>query len=303
MEMDLQSPAPANGSGGFIMDGTTEGFAVDVVQASMDGPVLVDFWADWCGPCKQLTPVLEKVVTQAAGAIKLVKINADQNQQLAQHMRVQSLPTVMAFKNGQAVDGFMGALPESEVKKFIEKQIGGGMAPSPVEQMLEQADATLEAGDAEMASQMYQQILQAEETNPLAFAGLIRALVALGDLDSAKQVGEAAPADAKSPELDSAKAALELALQAADAGDTAELEAAITANPKDHQARFDLSAALMAKGDQEGAMTQLLESIAIDRTWNEEAARKQLLTLFEAFGPTHELTLSGRRRLSSILFS
>jgi len=303
MEMDLQSPAPANGGGNFIIDGTTENFAADVVHASMDGPVLVDFWADWCGPCKQLTPVLEKVVTQAAGAIKLVKINADQNQQLAQQLRVQSLPTVMAFKNGQAVDGFMGALPESEVKKFIEKQIGGGVAPSPVEQMLEQAAATLEAGEAEMASQMYQQILQAEDTNPLAFAGLIRALVALGDLESAKQVGEAAPTDAKSAELDSAKAALELALQAADAGDTGELEAAIAANPKDHQARFDLSAALMAKGDQEGAMTQLLESIAIDRTWNEEAARKQLLTLFEAFGPTHELTLSGRRRLSSILFS
>ena len=303
MEMDLQNPAPANGGGSFIIDGTTENFAADVVHASMEGPVLVDFWADWCGPCKQLTPVLEKVVTQAAGAIKLVKINADQNQQLAQQLRVQSLPTVMAFKNGQAVDGFMGALPESEVKKFIEKQIGGGVAPSPVEQMLEQAAATLEAGDAEMASQMYQQILQAEDTNPLAFAGLMRALVALGDLDSASQVAEAAPADAKSPELDSAKAALELALQAVDAGDTGELEAAIAANPKDHQARFDLSAALMAKGDQEGAMTQLLESIALDRTWNDEAARKQLLTLFEAFGPTHELTLSGRRRLSSILFS
>lgn len=303
MEMDLQSPAPANGSGGFIIDGNTEDFAVNVVQASMEGPVLVDFWADWCGPCKQLTPILEKVVTQAAGAIKLVKINADQNQQLAQQLRIQSLPTVMAFKNGQAVDGFMGALPESEVKKFIEKHIGGGVAPSPVEQMLEQAAATLEAGDAEMASQMYQQILQAEDTNPEAFAGLIRALVALGDLESAQQVSEAAPEDAKSAELDSARAALELALQAADAGDTGELEAAITANPKDHQARFDLSAALMAKGDQEGAMTQLLESIAIDRTWNDEAARKQLLTLFEAFGPTHELTLSGRRRLSSILFS
>ena len=290
-------------AGDLIQDAETQDFATAVVQASMEQTVLVDFWAPWCGPCKQLTPALEKVVTQAGGAVKLVKINVDNNQQLAQQLRVQSIPTVMAFRNGQPVDGFMGALPESQLKEFIEKVSGGAIAPSPIEQLLSHAKAAEEAGDMMVAGQVYSQILQAEPDNVAAIAGLAKALITQGELEQAEQILSTAPDGTTDNDLESARAALDLARQSEEAGDIAPLQAALQANPKDHQARFDLAIALNASGDRDGAVEHLLTIVEMDRAWNEEEARKQLLTFFEAYGPTDPLTVSARRRLSSILFS
>lgn len=295
--------APAAAPGELIKDTTTQTFAADVLDASMKVPVIIDFWAPWCGPCRQLGPVLEKLVLAARGAVRLVKMNIDDYPEVAQQLRVQSIPAVFAFKNGQPVDGFMGALPESQVRAFIER-LAGDVGPSPAEELIEAGRAALEAGDLSSAAQAFAQAIQLEPGIPAAVAGLARCYIESGDFDRARQTLGLVRPDAKNdPEITAALASLSLAEKSADAGDTAELEARIAANARDHQARFDLALALHARGDREGAVDQLLTIVGYDRKWNDEAARKQLVEFFEAYGAKDEVTLSGRRRLSSLLFS
>jgi putative thioredoxin len=298
-----QGAAGPGGMDGLIIDTTTQNFARDVLDVSRDVPVIVDFWAPWCGPCKQLTPILESAVKAARGAVRLVKMNIDEEPEVAQQLRVQSIPAVFAFKNGRPVDGFMGALPESQIKAFIARLVGE-VGPSPAEELVEMGREAFEAGDLSRAAQAFAQAAQEEPGNPAAVAGLARCYINAGDLDRATQTLALVRPDGRNdPEFAAAEAALSLAEKAADLGDVGELQARIDANPKDHQARFDLALALNARGDREGAVDQLLISIEYDRNWNEEAARKQLVEFFDAYGPKDEVTLSARRRLSSILFS
>jgi putative thioredoxin len=292
--------APA---GDLIKDSGTATFMHDVIEGSKDVPVIVDFWAPWCGPCKQLTPTLEKLVKQYAGKVKLVKVNVDDNQQLAGQFRVQSIPAVYAFKGGRPVDGFMGAMPESQVKSFIEKLTGGG--GNPLDEALAEAEAFLAEGQTETALEIYQEILAQDPVHAKAMAGALKAYIALGKDDEARDIiGKLPDPLNKAPEILSVKTALELKAQSAGAsGEVQALAEKVKANPKDLQLRQDLAMAKFGAGDKEGAMDELLESIRIDRKWNEEAARKQLVKFFEAFGPTDALTVQGRRKLSSILFS
>ena len=295
-------PAPQAAGGDIIKDSDTANFMVDVIEASNHVPVIVDFWAPWCGPCKQLGPVLEKLVSQAGGMVKLVKINVDENQEIAAQLRVQSIPMVYAFKDGRPVDAFSGALPESQLKMFIDRLLGG--AKPPIEAALEQAQAMLDAGDGDGALQLYRQIQAEAPDNDAAIAGVIRASLAVGDIDSVQQIVDALPAELKAKsEIAAAVSAFELSQQSEDAGDVAELKAKVDADPADHQARLDYAVGLIAANSHEEAIEELVEMIRRDRAWNDEAARKQLLKLFEALGPTHELTASGRRLLSSVLFS
>ena len=310
MENQTDTPVPATD---LIKDADAQSFAVDVLEASMGVPVIVDFWTPWCGPCKTLTPDLEKAVLEAGGAVKLVKVNIDENKMLAQQLTqaglpLQSIPAVFAFKGGQPVDGFVGAVPGSQIKDFIAKLSGEeGNAEALIAEALEAAAGAMEAGDIGAAAQVYAGVLQEEATNVTALAGLAQCYIATGDIERAEQTLElVAPDAANDPAVVAARAALQLASQsaaAAESGETAELRAKINANPKDYQARMDLAAVLIAEEDKDGALTELLEIVRMDRKWNEEAARKQLVTLFEAWGPMDEFTLSGRRQLSSILFS
>ncbi len=292
---------------GLIKDSDTAGFAQDVIEASMTTPVIVDFWAPWCGPCKQLTPALEKTVQAARGAVRLVKVNIDENQELAAQMRIQSVPAVYAFVKGQPVDGFVGAQSESQVKAFVDRlasQAGAELGPSPVDQALEQAQAALESGQPAAASALFGQVLQHEPDNETALAGLIRCHLDAGDVAAARQMFDSLPEDkTAAAAFASIKAALELAEQSAETGEIPEIEARVAAQPNDHQARFDLAMALHAAGEREAAVEALIEIIGRDRNWNEAAARHQLLKFFEAWGPKDELTQSARRRLSSLLFS
>jgi putative thioredoxin len=298
--MLADSPAP---SGDLIKDTTTATFRQDVLAESMKQPVLVDFWAPWCGPCKQLTPVLEKAVKAAGGKVKLVKMNIDEHPQIAGQLGVQSIPAVFAFQRGQPVDGFMGALPESQVKGFIERLVGP-MGPSAADDLMAEADALAAQGDAAGAAELYAAVLAQDPENVAALAAIAKLHAETGDLEGAKRFLAMAPA-AKSndPAIAGARAAIELAEQAASLGDLADLQRRVEANPLDHQARFDLAVALNAKGQREDAVDHLLEIVRRDRTWNEDGARKQLVQFFEAWGPTDEMTVAGRRRLSSILFA
>ncbi len=285
-------------------DATTQSFAADVIEASQQTPVIVDFWAPWCGPCKQLAPILEKTVRDAGGKVALVKINIDENPEIAQQLRIQSIPAVFAFDKGQPVDGFMGAQPESQIKRFVERLVGP-MGPSPLEQALEQAKDALDAGDFATASNIYGQILRQVPGEAAAIAGLVRCLVGAGDLQEARELVDGLDDETlKNADVESAVSALALAEQAGEAdGDTAELQARLAQDPGDHQARFDLAMAYHGAGRNEQAIDELIEIIRRDREWNDEAARQQLLKLFEALGHADPLTVAGRRKLSSILFS
>jgi len=301
--------APGTAPGGLIKDSDTKGFMADVIEASQQVPVIVDFWAPWCGPCKQLGPALEKAVLAAKGAVRLVKVDIDKNQQLAAQMRIQSIPAVYAFFQGRPVDGFVGALPDSQVKTFVSKlaDMAGGAAgdeAGAITEALAEAEASLEAGDAGTASALFNQILAHDPGNPAATAGILRCLVAAGELTQAKEFLAKLPAEQQAdPAIVKVKAAIELAEQSAGAvGQLAELQGKVALNPNDHQSRFDLAMALYATGEQETAIGELLEIFKRDRPWNDEAARKQLVKFFEALGPTHELTVSGRRKLSSLMF-
>jgi putative thioredoxin len=295
-------------AGDLIKNSSQAGFMADVVDGSRDVPVIVDFWAPWCGPCKQLGPMLEKAVREAKGAVRMVKINVDEAQELAAQMRIQSIPAVYAFFQGRPVDGFVGALPESQIKAFIQRltQLGGGEAgPSPVEEALEAAKQALAENDLGTASAIYGQVLAHEPGNIPATAGLARAHLMAGDAGRARALIDAVPKDkAGAAEIASVRSAIELAEQAGKAaGELEPLKQRLAQDPNDHQARFDLAMAQYAAGNREQAIDELLEVVKRNREWNEQAARKQLLKLFEAMGPTDELTVSARRRLSSILFS
>lgn len=289
--------------GDLIKDSSEATFMADVVEASQDVPVIVDFWAPWCGPCKTLGPALETAVKAAGGKVKMVKVNVDENQRIAAQLRIQSIPTVYAFWQGQPVDGFQGALPASELKTFIDRVSAlagdGGLADA-----IEAAEQMLAEGAATDAAETFAAILGEEPNNGAAYAGLIRSHLALGQIDQAQGLADAAsPEIAKTKEFDAARAQIELARQAANAGPETELRVAVEANPNDHQARFDLAQALHASGKVDEAVDELLELFRRDREWNDGAARTQLLTIFDALKPQDPIVLKGRRRLSSMIFA
>ncbi len=285
----------------LIKNSTTQDFIRDVVEASRETPVLVDFWAPWCGPCKQLTPVLEKVVRAAKGTIRLVKLNIDEHPAIPGQMGVQSVPAVFAFKDGQPVDGFMGGLPESRVNAFVARLVGESVDEGAD---IEAAEAALEAGDVNSAAQAFGAILQGDPENMQALAGLTKCYIKIGDLDRADQTLALVRSDkADSAPITGARAALDLARKGEDAGDVDGLNAAVAANPNDPQARFDLALALNAKGDRQGAAEALLAIVSKNRARDDDAARKQLVQFFDAWGPNDPATLSGRQKLSSLLFA
>ena len=289
-----------------IRDVSEAEFMAEVIDASNEVPVIVDFWAPWCGPCKTLGPALEEAVKKARGAVRMAKVNVDENQAIAAQLRVQSIPTVYAFWKGQPIDGFQGALPPSEVAAFVERVAaqGGGAADGGLDEAVSAAEEMLDAGAATDAAQTFAAILQEDDKNARAYAGLVRAHLAMGDLDQAEAILNGAPAEiSTTPELDAVHAALDLARQAAEAGPVDDLRARVSADPDDHQARFDLARALYAEGQTEEAVDQLLELFRRDRGWNDEAARKQLFTIFEALKPNDPVVQRGRRRLSSMIFA
>ena len=288
---------------GLIKETTTQAFVKDVIEESKRQPVLIDFWAPWCGPCKQLTPILEKVVKAAKGKVKLVKMNIDEHPAIPGQMGIQSIPAVIAFVNGQPADGFMGALPESQVMAFLERltkdKIGGGD-----QDLLKSAEQALANKDYAGAASIYAQVLEEDGASIPALAGLARCYVATGAIEQAKQTLAMVPESKRNDTaVAAARAAIELAEQSQSLGPINELEQKVAANPADHQARFDLALALNAKGSRDAAVDHLMEIVKRDRKWNDDGARKQLVQFFDAWGPTDEATISGRKRLSSVLFS
>ncbi len=286
-----------------VVESSTETFVADVVEGSMEQPVIVDFWAPWCEPCKTLGPLLEKMVNATQGRVKLVKVDIDQNQEIAVQMRIQSIPAVFAFKNGQPVDGFVGAQSESQIKSFIER-LTGPIGPTPVEQAMEQAQQALEAEDFNSAANIYSQVLKHAPEEAAAVAGMARSLLGLGDAPGAREILDTVDEKlATHADIEGARAALELSERSEESGDEGELRNRLAADENDHQARYDLAMVHYAGARNEQAIDELLEIVRRQRAWNEEAAREMLLQIFDALGPTHELTTGGRRKLSSILFS
>ncbi|MFM8820926.1 MAG: tetratricopeptide repeat protein [Phenylobacterium sp.] len=302
MSLIGENLAPAGGAApaGLIKDGTDAGFMADVIEASRETPVIVDFWAPWCGPCKQLGPAIERAVTAAKGKVKLVKIDIDQHPRFAGQLRVQSIPAVFAFVGGRPVDGFTGALPESQIKAFVERLAAQAPADA-TDELLTAGREALEAGDLNTAAQAFARVLQADPQDVRALGGMAKVYLEGGDRERAAEIAAMAPEGARDPGLESVRAALALA-EAAPA-ETAAFEARLAADPADHEARFELALALAGAGRLDAAMDHLLQIIAADRDWNEGAARAQLLTVFEAAGAASDLARHGRRRLSAILFS
>jgi putative thioredoxin len=295
--------APVAAATDAVIDTTTQTFMKDVIEESRRQPVLVDFWAPWCGPCKQLTPILEKAVRAAKGKVKLAKMDIDKHPEIPGQMGIQSIPAVIAFVNGQPADGFMGALPEGQVTAFLERLLKGSIGGEEKDS-LKTADDALAAKDFAGAADLYAQVLAQDNANVAALAGVARCYVGTGSIDQAKKTLALVPENKRSDSaVAAAQAAIDLAEQAKSVGPVSDLQARVAADPADHQARFDLAVALNAKGEREAAMDHLIEIVKRDRKWNDDGARKQLVQFFEAWGPVDEATVSGRRRLSSILFS
>jgi putative thioredoxin len=294
---------PATGAAEAVIDTTTQTFQKDVLDESRHRPVLVDFWAPWCGPCRTLSPIIEKAVREAKGKVRLVKMNIDDHPAVAGQLGIQSIPAVIAFSGGRPVDGFIGALPESQVKAFIER-VAGPAAPSDADTLVAEGEALLAAGDVAAAAELFAEVLKAEPQSVAAIVGLASALLANGEVTGARQTLAMLPEAArKDQKVAAIEAQIALAEQTSALGDAAALEARAAADPNDFQARFDLALLLNAKGDRDGAVDRLLEILKRNRSWDDEKARKQLLQFFEAWGPMDEATRAGRRKLSSMLFS
>ena len=304
--LELNPNPPAELPGDLIKDSTEAAFMADVIETSQKVPVIVDFWAPWCGPCRQLTPAIEAAVTEARGKVKLVKVNVDENQGIAAQLKIQSIPTVYAFWQGQPVDGFQGALAGSELKAFVDRVIeaAGGEVGGGLSEALESAEAMLAEGAAADAAQVFAAVLGEDPNNAPAYGGLARTHLVLDQVDHAEQVLLGVPDEiSTAPEIEAVRAQIELARQAADAGPVAELRVAVEANADDHQARYDLAQGLYAAGDADAAVDELLELFRRDSEWNDGAAKAQLFTVFEALKPSDPVVLNGRRKLSSMIFA